>query len=234
MPPDYPQQPPQPPAQQPWPPQPNPQPGYPPQQPDLHPAPYDFIINPAAPAKAASFKLPGTNNSKLMRVVMLAGGLLILIILISIIKSLIFKGPDFTGYIGVAQDQQELIHLFTSSAATQTLSASDQNLAATAEVSLTSNQTRLITYLSNNHQKINAKTLDLKLSSSLDTQLANAQTADTYQTTYQSIIQSELSDYLSDLTKTYNSTKGVKGRTLLKTFYAQGSLLLEQSKVPTD
>jgi hypothetical protein len=217
MPPDYPQQTP----------------------PSLPPNNYDFIMQPAQAPKQSLFKLPGGgNHSIIIRIGLIAGGLIVLIILFSIVKSILIKGPDLSGYVTVAQDQQELIHLFsgaaTNTTSLQALSTNDQNLTATASASLSSNQSQIITYLSNNHQKIKTKVLNLKINSALDSQLTTAQTAGTYEQTFQTVVQAQLSNYLKDLMSTYQSSSGKKGRALLKSLYAQAVLLQGQANSTSD
>lgn len=204
-------------------------PDYPQQTPPSHPASYDFIMNPAAPPKKPL--LPSGSNLA-VRIGLVAGGLLVLLILFSIVKSLVVQSPDLTGFVVIAQDQQELIHLVSNTASNgqSGLSSNNKNLAATAQLSLSSNQSRVLQYLAANHKKVRSKDLNLKLSSTLDNQLANAQTAGTYDSTFQSIIASQLKTYISDLSSTYRSSsaKQQKGRALLKSLYAQASLLQNQ------
>jgi hypothetical protein len=237
MPPDQPQQPyppyqpPQPPVQPPLPPAP-PQPTQsPPTGP--HAPEYDFIMDPKKTSKGPL--LPSFNSSSLItRVGVIAGGLLVLLILFALIKSLLFKGPDLSAYVTIAQDQQELIHL-TSTASSQflTLSSSNKNMAATINITLLSNQNQILTYLAGNHHKVSTKTLNKGIDANLDTQLTNAQAAGTYDASFQSVVEDRLNAYLNDLSRTYQASSGQKGRAILKSDYAQGVLLLNQAKSST-
>jgi len=179
------------------------------------------------------FKLPGlgSGNSIMLRIGVAAAGLIVLLIVFAIIKSLIFKGPDLASYVTIAQDQQELLHLAGDALSSQqqsALSEGSQNLSATIQAALASNQTQIITYLATNHQKINAKTLNLKVSTILDTQLTTAQSAGIYDPTFQGIMQAQLKAYMNDLQRTYQASNGKKGRALLSSDYKQASLLLNQ------
>lgn len=164
---------------------------------------------------------------------MAAGGLLVLIIIFVIIKSLFGgSGSTLTAFVGIAQDQQELIHLATNASNQTNLTVGNMNFAATAQLSLASSQAAIGKYLATGGHKVNAKTLDLKISTSLDSQLTNAATAATYDQTFEQIVTTKLTAYMHDLSQTYKLTKGSKGRALLNDDYHQAQLLLTQLNAP--
>lgn len=185
---------------------------------------YEFIVNPEKPPRRPSFSLPG---SPIVRVVYIAGTFLVLLIVFNIIKGQVGKS-NFTPYVGIAQEQQEMIHLVTNAGQQTNLSAATQNFAATAQLSLTSSRDATAQYLANNHQKINAKVINLKVSTAVDDQLTNAATAGTYDQSFQTIMKSRLTTYVSDLKQTYQQTKGQRGHALLNDDYNQAQLLLIQ------
>lgn len=150
-----------------------------------------------------------------------------LLIVFNIIKGQVGKS-NFTPYVGIAQEQQEMIHLVTNAGQQTNLSAATQNFAATAQLSLTSSRDATAQYLANNHQKINAKVINLKVSTAVDDQLTNAATAGTYDQSFQTIMKSRLTTYVSDLKQTYQQTKGQRGHALLNDDYNQAQLLLIQ------
>jgi hypothetical protein len=192
---------------------------------------YNFITSPEKPAKL-QWQLPG-GNSMATRALMAAGGLLVLIIIFVIIKGLFSGGgSNLTLFVGVAQDQQELIHLATNASQQKGITVNNQNFAATTQLSLASSQAAIVKYLSANSRKVNPKTLNLKLSTSLDNQLVNAAAATTYDQTFQEITKTKLTAYLSDLQQTYKQTKGKNGRVLLSDDYNQAQLLLTQLNAP--
>jgi hypothetical protein len=168
-----------------------------------------------------------------MRALFIAGGLLVLVIIFAIIKGLFGGGSDFTPYITVAQEQQELIHLATDATKEQQgVSVANQNFASTTQLSMTSSQTALIKYLELNGQKVGSKVLDLKVSTSLDNQLQAAYAAATYDQVFQQIMQTELTAYLSELHQAYEQTAGKNGHALLSSDYDQAQLLLTQLNEP--
>ncbi len=191
---------------------------------------YDFIVNPEQlPSKRS---LPG-GNSMAMRALFAAGGLLILLVAFVIIKDLISGSSKLGLFVTVAQDQQELIHLATNATQQQDLSTSNQNFVATAQLSLSSSQSQIVSYLANNNMKVNPKTLSLKLNSSLDNQLTTAETAGTFNQTFQDTMKSQLDNYVGDLKQTYDQTSGKKGHALLSSEYNQAQLLLSQVSAST-
>lgn len=189
---------------------------------------YSFITNPEPPPKISILsKLPG-GNSMMARIGLIAGGLLVLLIIFTIFRSVLGGGSNYTGFITIAQDQQELIHLATNASQQQDLSTSNKNLAATMQLSLASSQGNLINYLIGNHQKIKTKQLNLKVSKATDDQLTAAAAATTYNQTFQEIIQTKLTAYSKDLQQTYKQSKGKRGHALLSDNYRQARLFQVQ------
>jgi hypothetical protein len=203
-----------------------------PGQPLPRPAePYGFITDPEAVPKK-QFSPPGA-GSLISRVAYVAGGLLILLIVFSFVKGLLSGGSNLTPFLSVAQDQQEIVHLTTNAAQQNqqtALSVTTQNFIATAQLSIASNQTDLISYLAKNGDKIKPKSLGLKLSAATDAQLTTAAANTTYDSTFQSIMNNQLDRYMNDLKQTFAQTKGKNGRTLLSSQYNQAQLLKNQLK----
>lgn len=195
------------------------------------PQAYDFIINPEKPPTKRTL-LPG-GNSLLMRVVVVAAGFIILIVAFNVIKALVSGPSNLPSMVTVAQDQQELIHIATAANQQQSnLSISNKNFVATAQISLTSAQSQLLTYLKTNGKKVSPKILNLKISTTTDAQLAASQTAATYDQTLHDIMKTKLTSYKNDLRHSYQLTKGKKGRALLSSDYDQAQLLLVQLDSP--
>jgi hypothetical protein len=201
--------------------------------PPPQPHEYDFLVNSQKPPKR-SFSLPG-NSSKPIRIAIVVGGLLILIIVFSVIKSALSGGGNTQALITVGQDQQQIIHITTS--ITQgdqqtSLSTTNQNFAVTANASLTSAQTQLVAYMKTNGHKVSAKTLGLRVSANTDEQLKTAIANTTYDSTFQSVMQTQLSNYEQALRAAYKQTSGPKGRKLLTDQFNGAQLLLQQLNTP--
>jgi hypothetical protein len=195
-----------------------------PQAPPPH-QPYDFIMNPASAPKAPL--LPG-GNSLLKRVLVVGGGLVLLLIVFSILKGVLGGGSNLQSYVGIAQDQQGIIHIVNAATQQKDLSQNSLNFATTAQLSLSSAQSDLVDYLGKNGQKLDRKQLNLGVSTALDKQLGAAIVASTYEQTFREVMQNKLTEYMSDLQKAFGQSKGKNGRTLLSDDYKQAKLLAAQ------
>jgi hypothetical protein len=208
---------------------------YPP-QPSQQPTPpqhdYSFITDPSKPPRKRL--LPGS-GSLLGRVIVVSVGLLLLIIVFVVIKGLLSGGSASPAFVGIAQDQQELIHLATAAGEESGLNETNKNFAVTTQLSLTSAQTDLLTYLSKNGTKVKEKQLALKISATTDQQLSAAATSNTYNETFNTIMQTKLTEYQKDLQQVYdNKATGKNGKELLSKDYAAANLLLKQLNPETN
>jgi hypothetical protein len=194
--------------------------------------PYAFITDPQNVAKRPSVLSVIIGKSLLTRVAILSGGFIGLLIVLSILRGLLAGSFNVQPFLSVLQDQQELIHLTASSnqteAAQLALPAVYQNLIATTQLAVSSNQTELITYLVHNKQKISPQDLNVKVSTAVDTQLTAAATSNTYAATLQTVMSSKLTTYMNDLRYAYTNTSGKLGRAQLNSDYKQASLLMRQ------
>lgn len=190
-------------------------------------------MNPETPRRQRSFSLPGARSGPL-RALFVAGGLFVLFIVFIVIKGVLFSGGgNLEPFVGIAQQQQELIHLATNADEQDTLSATNKNIALTTQLALTTAQSDLLAYLKTNGKKVGDKTLNLQVSTTIDTQLTDAVTTNTYDQTFQQIMQNKLTVYQQALKQTFPQTKGPKGRALLQKQYTGAGLLLQQLTTPS-
>jgi hypothetical protein len=204
---------------------------YGPAAPQPQPHEYEFIVNPGKPPRRSLNLLP-TGAPPILRVIIAIGGLLVLLILFLIIKGFLSGGGNTDALTTVAQDQQQIIHLATN--ATQQTALSPDNLAfsETAQITMTSAQTQLVSYLRTNGHKVGVKTLSLKVSTNLDTELKTAAGNSTYNDTFKQTMRSQLNDYQQALREAYKQTSGPKGRKLLSNQFTGSQLLLQQLNAP--
>jgi hypothetical protein len=190
--------------------------------------PYDFIMGSSQPTQTPKTKLPGS-NSALGRVLLVGGGLIVLLIVFAIVKSILFKGPDFSGFISVAQDQQVLISLTSDETLGDqpNLSLSSMNFAATAGITATSAQSQILQYLTTHKQKVKQDKLVLKVKTKTIDELTSAASSGNFDQTFRDIMSAALKTYMADLDAAYN-TAGKNGQALLKSDYAQAVLLQNQ------
>ena len=176
--------------------------------------------------------MPGANASLPVKIGLVTSGLIGLFILFSVLKGLVVGGPNLTPLVGLAQEQQAIIHLTEASKRQKDLNVVNKNFATTAQASLTTSQTNIIKYLQLNGKKTAGKTLNAKVSTKIDEQLTAAAAAATYNQTFQDIMKTKLNTYMTDLKQAYQQTSGKKGRALLSADYNQAQLLLTQLNTP--
>lgn len=200
-----------------------------PYQPMPQPQPqndYSFITNPQAPS-GGSRSLPGS-GSPVARALIVVAGIFFLIILFNVGKGILSGGSNTPLFLGTVQDQQSMIHITTKAVEEQSITSTNKNFAITAQLGLASDQSKTATYLKKNGVKLNAKEVNLKLSASLDTQLADAVAASNYNAVFAQVMKTKLLNYDQALQQTNAKTTGAKGRALLKSEHNNTQLLLKQ------
>lgn len=206
-----------------------------PEHPQSEEPDYGFIMEPPKPARRG-LSLPGffgPDSSLLARVALVLGGLLALIIIFAIARSLFSGGGNTAALTSVAQSQQSIIHVITNGPGQDnqqqaTLADSTKNFSATAQATLTSAQAQLIQYMADNHKKINEKDLDLKIDPAIDAQLSTAAANSTYDSAFRQAMKTQLTSYEQALQEAYKQTTGPKGRALLSQEFDDAQLLLRQ------
>jgi hypothetical protein len=187
---------------------------------------YDFIMNPEKPKRKLSLNLlRGKSLGK--RILIIAAGAVVLIILIVGLSSLFGGSGNTPEYIAVAQDQNELIRVAneaTGHAAVQ----NTNNLAESVQLSITSAQEQLLTYLGGNGHKVNSKELTATKDIKTDQELTAAEAASNYDVVFAQVMQSGLQGYIQDIKTVYPSA-GPKGKSMLINDYNGAKLLLSQA-----
>lgn len=201
------------------------------EQPPNPQTPYDFITNPQASTPVRSSFLVG--KSLPIRLAIIVGGLLALLIIFTIAKGILGGGGfKLQPFEVVLEDQQEIIHLTSNALQPQngesSLPESDQNFVATTNAVMTSDQSQLTSYLTTNKETVTQQELNLKVSTSIDSQLTAAQGAGNYTTVFEQTMNSQLNSYAVDIQRAYLETTGKKGRAQLSNDYTQAGLLLKQ------
>lgn len=187
--------------------------------------PYSFILNPEQP-KPSKFNF---NASLPVKILAGLGALVVILIVGSIIKGIVFGGGGIPeSYVSVAQDQQAMLAILNDRSNQQNLNNSTQAFAITAQMSLASSQSKLINYMQLNKKKVSPKVLALKVNPATSKQLEASISASTYDQTFRQVMKSKLNQYKQQLKATYLESNGQKGRALLDDSYNQADLLLIQ------
>jgi hypothetical protein len=194
--------------------------------------PYAFITNPEQLAPPPTLLSSLNGKSLKTRIIILGGGFIVLVIVYSILKGLLAGSFDLQPYLAVTQDQQELIYLTAGPSKFQPnqadLPAGYQNFITTTQITLSSNQTQLLTYLAESKQKIKPQELYLRVSASVNNELASSVASNTYQATFQQVMTSELNIYTADLRAAYGKASSIQSHVLLSSDYKQALLLTKQ------
>lgn len=187
--------------------------------------PYDFIMSPEQPKKP-TFNF---NASLPVKIAAGLGALLLLFIVGSIIKNLVFGSGDVPqSYVTVAQDQQAMLVILQNKDNEQNLDESTKAFVTTANLSLSSSQSELIKYLALNKKEVSPKDLALKTDAASTKQLQDSIAASTYDQTFREIMKTKLTKYKQQLQTAYTEFDGQKGQALLDDSFDQAELLLDQ------
>jgi hypothetical protein len=195
---------------------------------------YSFIMEPEKQPK--QFFLGGLFSGKSMavRAVIIVGGLIVLLIVFSLLRGLLSNKPDLTTYLGVVQQQQELLHLTSNTSAQAGMSTGNLNSAATIQAAVATSQSDTIKYMAENGKKIKDKELNVKVSLDTDNKLKDAQSAGNFNQVYRDALETELNNYNVALNAAYSHAPGPKGKALIKDSYNQLLLLQLQLKESTN
>jgi hypothetical protein len=203
------------------------QPMYPPApQPTPTPAnPYDFIVNPPAQPKQTS--LGGGN--KALRLLIGIGGIAVVLIVAAVVLTSVFaKGESPESLTSIVQQQQEIVRIATLGEQ-QSTSDTTKNLAYNIDLSVSTSQSQLVSYLAARGTKLDEKQLVLKQDAKTDTLLANAKATSTYDSALNKVLVAQLQAYLSDLQKAFDTTSSLELKKILKQNYQAGKTLLAQA-----
>jgi len=190
---------------------------------------FDFIMGPGqkhSPAASSGGGAPATK-----RIALVAGGFVVLAVLIWVFISAITKptGVNTTALLAIAQQQTELARI-SQTPASNAVQQPTQNFAETTYLTMLTNQTAFVNYISTHGApKPSSKTLSATQNAQTDTNLQNAQAAGTYDSTYVSTAKNQLTAYSQALAQAYASSKRASERTLLQDAYNQAQLLLTMS-----
>jgi hypothetical protein len=186
--------------------------------------PYGFITNPSVAPKKSGF---GGNSA--MRLLAIVGGAgLVLVILAVVLVSVFAKGESPQSLTSLAQQQQELIRIATLGEQQASLNTT-KNLAYNVDLSVSTSQAQLISYITKSGTKLTEKQLALKQDAKTDTLLTNAKATSTYDTALQKALAGQLQTYISDVQQAYNNAKSTTLKKTLAANYKAGKALLDQA-----
>ena len=201
-----------------------------PMPPISSPAPnpaYDFILrDPQQPKRR--FGLP-TGLPKPMKILVILGGLFVVAIIIVVVASSTGGSDNSQQMIAAAGRAQEIARVSTL-VQTQSNDPNTQYLAATAQISLTSEQSQITAYLAKHGIKVSTAQLNAYQNKNTDAQLSTAQQNNSLEKTYDAYLKTSLSTYQSELV---TAGKGASQKTiaLLNDAYFSSQVLLNAPEI---
>lgn len=185
---------------------------------------YDFIMNTGNQPKKSKLGLPSGNSTK-QRVLIVAGGAGILLIVGFIVMSLFGGSPSSKDNLTLlAQQQNEIVRIADAAQTAKTIRNINTLHAATSiGVVLQSDQQQTIALLA---KKPSVKILSLKKSTKTDADLVTASQNNTYDETLLNTLQTQLVQYQQQLKKTYDASSSKKEKDALSAAYKNTGLLL--------
>lgn len=190
-------------------------------------SPYDFIVNPASPAKKSGF-FSSQNNSFIKRALIILGVAVLLIILI-IGLSRIFLGDRSANakrLVDLAAEQQEIIRL-TGLTNKNTSNPSLLALAQTTKSTVSYQQSSLLAYLKSKNVKYKPDQLDAKKDSELDKSLTRASDNNQFDKVFEEKLRLSLTNYQTSLKTSYKTASNSTSRKLLSDSYDSINLILK-------
>ncbi len=193
-------------------------PAPPPYQPVTpHHNPYEFITNPGPPPKKS---LLPKGNSKMQRLIIAAAGATILLLIVLIFLSFLSRGSATlkADYLKLLQQQTELIRV-SDIGLTKAKQPEAKNLAITAKLTLTSQQTETLKLAKSAGAETNTKFLVLGKNAQTDTQLTAAEQANQFDVTFVKTMLEGLQAYQKTL-KSVHDASDATAKTTLNSYYS--------------
>jgi uncharacterized protein with von Willebrand factor type A (vWA) domain len=164
--------------------------------------------------------------NKLVKALIIGVVLIILLVLFNTVRNLVMPGPDFSGFVSVAQSQQEMNHVLEGASKQKGLSQSANEFIIIAQLGMANDQKSVMNYLALQNIEVKPKELSAKIDTKLDAELAGASSPATYEETFRKAMKTQLTNYQKNLKSTYTSFEGEKGRAILDSSYNNSQLLV--------
>jgi arsenate reductase-like glutaredoxin family protein len=187
--------------------------------------PYAFLNETRKPKKFSFGSFNGLSTQG--KLIALGVGLVVLIVLLLILKSVFgsSQSVNMPSLYAVLGQEQELINLSTTGSQQPSASQSYLNFSQTVVASVSSDQNNLLTLLSSNGIKVSSS--NYLLQPTADAKLTQAIQDSNFDPVYSSVMNTELKLYQADLSNAYSLTKSKVLRSYFKTDYNHTVLLFK-------
>lgn len=192
------------------------------QQNKQQPGQYDFIMNPEKPPKKPLFVSTGSTGQK---IIVVAVGLVLLIMLMVIVSSFLNKSANAQNdkLLGLAKTQTEIARV--ADAAKDKIT--DKNLlyeSINVKLSVESSKQEIVSALASRGKKVKEKNLQV-INPDNDTVLAQGEQNGRFDDTYKQLLEQQLIDYQKQLQTVYDSSNATE-KDIVSSANDQISLLL--------
>ena len=169
------------------------------------------------------FSLPKVNLPKPVKI---AIGVIVALIIVIVLSSILFgnKTGSYQPYLSTLARAQEITRV-SALAQDDSQDQTVQNLAATVQTTLSSQQAQITAYLKSNKASFGAKQLAADSDKSADAALQTATQNNNLQSVYQAYLKQNLALYKADISAAY-AKAGPQGKTVLDNAYASVQTLL--------
>lgn len=184
---------------------------------------YEFIMDKGAPRGGG-----GLSSSTKGRIMMVAIGAGILLMVAAILMSTVFKSKDtLTPQLtSLVQQQQEIIRV-SAIGAKQAHSSAALNFALTTQLSMQADQARVINLLKTGKHKVSEGVLNAGKDVKTDQALNLANQNNSFDDAFTKELQTELKDYQTTLKSAYSIASSTTSKQVLSVLYAHVNTLLQ-------
>ncbi len=184
--------------------------------------PYDFILQGQQPKKSWL-----NTNSMAVRIGLVAGGLLVLLIVIVMAVSLLTGSSraNTEAITRLARQQQSIIAI-ANETSKSARAASLRAFAATAERTVTTDQSATLAFLAKNGRELKPASLQAGVSEEITTSLETAKQNNTFDEVADQLLKDHLRVYQTSLKSAYDTTTHTEARQMLSRHFEHASLLL--------
>lgn len=187
---------------------------------------YDFIMS---KEKAVKPKVTLPAGSQNQRIIVFAGIIVLVLIFVVFITKLAGRGgEDKAQFVGLIQQQSELVRVATLGTGEQSANADLRNTATNISLAVSSDKQQLIAVLAKKNIKLKGKEINGVANQKTTTLLTNARAAANFDSTLITTLSDEMDDYQGGLEKMYNQTKSRSIKASISQAYQNTQVLQKQ------
>jgi hypothetical protein len=191
--------------------------------------PYDFIVNPGQPPKQKrNFGFDGNRGFFFKLGLGLIGVFILMMIMALLVNTFTTKKTNIADIVAIAQSEAEIVRI--SNLGKKAIAQNVRNAGMSTQLTIATQQQRMLTYLAENGRKVKDKELAMKRDINTDKLLEQALQTSTFDATFTQTMRTLLEEHGAVLKDAYNAADpdNKQERTLLSAHYDQIQVLLKQ------